>query len=110
MRSFASLRMTEKADVAASFEQAVVDVLTHKTMRAVQEFGAKSVIICGGVAANKALRANLQQTTNNLRLNFFVPPDDLNGDNAAMIAIAAYIDHLKKAKPLSLEAKGNLGI
>ena len=83
---------------AASFEQAVVDVLVTKTMRAVQEFGAKSVILCGGVAANKALRANLRRTTNDLRLNFFVPPNDLNGDNAAMIAMSTYINHLKKKK------------
>ena len=88
----------KKADIAASFQQAVIDVLTKKTIRAAQEFNAKSGLLCGGVSANRALRDNLRQTTNDLRLNFFVPDFEFNTDNAAMIAAAGYIALLQKNK------------
>jgi N6-L-threonylcarbamoyladenine synthase len=78
-------------------------------MRAAQEFRAKSVILCGGVAANRALRRNLQLTTNNLHLRFFVPPFAYNTDNAAMIAAAAYVSYLRK-KRYRLAANGGLGL
>ena len=100
----------EKVDVAASFQAAVLDVLVGKTMRAAGEFGVRSVILCGGVAANKALRANLQLTTDNLRLKFFVPDFEYNTDNAAMIAAAAYIRLLAKKKPCRLTAQANLNL
>jgi len=99
----------KKADVAASFQKAVVDVLSIKTMRSVKEYRAKSVVLCGGVAANKALRANLEQITNNLSVNFFVPPFEYNTDNAAMIGVAAYINYLRKRNyPLQADANLNL--
>jgi len=66
-------------------------------------------LLCGGVAANRALRDNLQLTTNNFRLKFFVPDFEYNTDNAAMIAAAAYIGHLQKRK-LRLIAQPNLNI
>jgi len=84
----------QKADLAASFQEAAVDVLTRKTMRAVQMFGAKSVILAGGVAANKALRTRLGKECKKLGKNFFVSDFKYSGDNAAMIAAAAYIRHL----------------
>ncbi len=101
--------MSLKKDVAASFEQAIIDVLVKKTIRAVQEYGAKSVILAGGVAANKLLRETLKRETSNSNLNFLVPPRDLNTDNAAMIGIAAYIAYLqKKSYPLVADANLNL--
>src|SRR3989344_1250386 len=84
----------QKADLAASFQEAAVDVLTRKTMRAVQMFVAKSVILAGGVAANKALRTRLGKECKKLGKNFFVSDFKYSGDNAAMIAAAAYIRHL----------------
>ena len=99
----------DRADVAASAQAAIVETLVKKTIRAAREFGAKSVLLCGGVAANKALRRNLQLTTNNLRLKFFVPPFEYNTDNAAMIAAAAYIKYLQNRK-LKLIAQPNLNL
>lgn len=78
------------AAVCAEVQQAVIDVLIMKTIRAARDFGAKTVILCGGVAANDELRRNLELKTKNLKLNFLVPPKNLCTDNAAMIAAAAY--------------------
>jgi len=85
-----------KADVAASFQQAVIDVLTKKAMRAAEQFGAQTVFLCGGVAANKPLRASLQLQAERRGMHFVVPEFVFNTDNAVMIAAAAYIGHLRK--------------
>jgi N6-L-threonylcarbamoyladenine synthase len=76
-------------DICKAFQDAVVDVLVTKTMRAVKEFKAKSISLSGGVAANKALRESLQATSYQLQAKFFVPPINLCTDNGEMIAIAA---------------------
>ena len=101
--------LTLKPDIAASFQQAVIDILTFKTMRAAQEFGAKSVMLSGGVAANKLLRKTLNRESKKMGLQFFVPPKEFNTDNAAMIAVAGYMARLRKKK-LPFEANGNLSI
>ncbi len=98
-----------KEDVAASFQAAVIDVLVAKTMRAAREYGAKSVFLSGGVAANRALRNGLTFSAKRLAINFHVPPFEYNTDNAAMIAAAAYIGHLKKKK-YRLVAQPNLNL
>ena len=101
----------DKADVAASFQRAVIDVLTKKTMRAAEEFKAKSILLCGGVSANKPLQESLRATAYGLRANFIVPDFEFNTDNAAMIGAAAYINLLQKNKRrLKIEAQGNLNI
>lgn len=76
------------ADVAAGFQESVIDVLTVKTKRAAEEFKVKQVIAAGGVAANKQLRASLSETFLALNIPFYVPPIALCTDNAAMIAAA----------------------
>lgn len=78
------------ADLAASFQQAVVDVLVDKTADAALNFGAQQVCICGGVSANASLRAAAQQRFAELSLPFYIPPFALCTDNAAMIGAAAY--------------------
>ena len=98
-----------KADVAASFQQAAVDVLVAKTIRAAKQFGAKSVLLSGGVAANKKLRHDMKQAAKNLGINFFVPDFKYNQDNAAMIAVAGYMAYCRK-KNYKLAAKGDLDI
>jgi N6-L-threonylcarbamoyladenine synthase len=85
-----------KADIAASFQQAVMDVLVKKTMRAAREYGAQTVFICGGVAANKELRKQLGADCKKWGINFAAPANEYNTDNAAMIAAAAYLAKLRK--------------
>ena len=101
---------TDKADIAASFQQAAVDVLTKKAMRAAEEFSAKSVILCGGVACNKTLRETIKSEAEKRGLNFITPEIKFNTDNAAMIAVAAYVHSLAKKKTYKIEADSNLNL
>ncbi len=86
-----------KNDIAASFQQAVIDILIAKTLKAADEFQPKSTCLCGGVSANYELREQMAQAVKNLRtVSFHVPPMSLTTDNAAMIGIAAaYQDQSK---------------
>ena len=97
------------ADVAASFQQSVVDVLTEKTYRAAQEYKVKQVIVAGGVAANKGLRQSLKNRFNHTDTELYIPPIHLCTDNAAMIAAAGTILYEKeKFKALDLNANPSL--
>jgi N6-L-threonylcarbamoyladenine synthase len=78
------------ADVAASFQEAVVDTLVTKMSRAARETAARSVVIGGGVAANSALRTRVLDEAEKAGLRAFVPSRSLCTDNAAMIAAAAW--------------------
>ena len=98
-----------KKDVAASFQQAEEDVLVAKTIRAAREFGARSVMLSGGVAANKALRARLARESKNIGCDFFVPDFKYNLDNGAMIGVAGYMAYLRK-KRYALRARGDMEI
>ena len=71
-------------------QQAIIDVLISKTIRAAKEFRAKTIILSGGVAANESLRENLKSKAQSANLNFLVPPRILCTDNGAMIAMAGY--------------------
>jgi N6-L-threonylcarbamoyladenine synthase len=75
------------ADLAASFQEAVVDVLATKTVETAREHGAQSIALAGGVAANLPLRARLRQLS---EVPVLIPPVRLCTDNAAMIAAAAH--------------------
>ena len=98
-----------KADIAASFQEAAIDVLIQKTVRAARGFGAETVILGGGVAANKKLRNDLKRETRKLGLEFLVPRGKFNTDNAAMIAVASYINCLK-GKKYKITAQANLNM
>ncbi len=75
------------ADLAASFQQAVVDVLFKKTINAAREFGAKEILVAGGVSANRPLRQIFKAQS---EFPVHIPPLSLCTDNAAMIASAGY--------------------
>ncbi|KIL48335.1 tRNA (adenosine(37)-N6)-threonylcarbamoyltransferase complex transferase subunit TsaD [Jeotgalibacillus campisalis] len=79
-------------DLAASFQESVIDVLVTKTERAVSQFGAKQLLVAGGVAANKGLRERLHETFDDREdVELVIPPLSLCTDNAAMIAAAGTI-------------------
>ncbi len=84
-----------QADVAASFQKAVVDVLTEHSMHAVEESGIKKFAIAGGVASNSTLRAALTQACEERGIAFYHPSPLLCTDNAAMIGTAAYYEYVK---------------
>jgi len=77
----------DPADVAAGFQESVVDVLVEKTARAAEALGAREVLLAGGVAANRLLRGRMRER---LSLPVRYPPIWLCTDNAAMIAAAGY--------------------
>ncbi|EKD43825.1 MAG: hypothetical protein ACD_72C00102G0004, partial [uncultured bacterium] len=81
-----------KNDFCASFEQAIIDTLIYKTIRAIKEINPKTLILAGGVSANKKLRETLAKTisTQYPETKFFYPELKYCMDNAAMIAVAGY--------------------
>ncbi len=95
-------RRIRRADLAASFQQAVIDVLVGKTIRAARQYGAKSVMLAGGVAANGELRTQLQAAVEQAlpHTKYFQPALAYCTDNAAMIAArGAQLFALKKHWP-----------
>ncbi len=98
-----------RAEVARAFSNAAIDVLVKKTLRAAKETGAKSLMLSGGVAANKSLRAALKKEAKKSCLPLLVAPAKYNTDNAVMIAAAAYLQSLRKKK-YPLRARGDLSI
>lgn len=85
--------------VAYESQEAIVDVLAHKTISAAKEYKAKSIMLSGGVSANKLLRERLRRESEKLGLPFFKPELEYTGDNAAMVALAGYRWWLKKKSP-----------
>ena len=82
-------------DVAASFQQAVVDVLVSHAGDAIDQYGLKKFALAGGVAANTALRAGMKEMCAEKGADFYCPPPILCTDNAAMIGSAAYFEFVK---------------
>jgi len=80
----------ETADVAASFQAAVVDVLTHKAQRAAREIGATGICLAGGVAANSELREKVLDICVEDGIQGFLPSRAMCTDNAAMVAATAW--------------------
>lgn len=83
-----------KADIAASFQKAVTDVLVDNAMRAVREYGLSKLAIAGGVASNSALREAMREACEKNGVEFYHPSPILCTDNAAMIGSAAYYEYM----------------
>lgn len=79
-----------KEDLAASFQKVAVESITNKVRKAINDKGIKNVIIAGGVAANKILRAAMQELTDELNVELSIPPMKYCTDNATMIAAAGF--------------------
>jgi len=95
----------KKAKIAREFEDAVVDVLTFKTSNAIQETNSKTLILGGGVIANKEIRKNMQILSHDLGIELLMPEMELATDNAIMIGIAGYMRFLDE-KPSSINVEG----
>lgn len=105
-------RTSEKyiKETATEIQQAIIDVLIHKTIKAAKDYKVKSIIISGGVAANEKLRKQFISKLKKLNIQFFAPEKILCTDNAAMIGITAFFHFQEKVSWKKLKAQANLRI
>ena len=100
-----------RADVAASFQQAVVDVLVGRAVKAAKNLGEDRIAVAGGVAANSALRAGMQKGCDEAGIKLYHPSPIFCTDNAAMIAVQGYYEYIAgRRSGLDLNAVPNLKI
>jgi len=98
-----------RQEIAREFEDAVVEVIVKKTKEAVEQYGAQTIIMGGGVSANKKIRNDFNNLAKDLNIEFLVPEISASTDNAFMIALAGYINIKSGKKPeTEFKAKGNL--
>jgi len=104
-------REVSSADVAAGFQQAVVDVLVDKVLAAARVYRPARILLAGGVAANRALARELKRRAAADGFGVTVPPPVYCTDNAAMVACAGYYRYLRgEFSPLTLNAAAGLGL
>jgi N6-L-threonylcarbamoyladenine synthase len=111
IKKIGKLNKETKEKIALEFENAVVDVLIYKTIKAKEKYKAKTIIVAGGVACNKHLQRQMKKAAGkDVKLLF--PEKELTGDNSIMIGIAGYLNYIKNKKKVSkigsIKAKGNL--
>jgi len=101
----------QRANLAASIEQAIVDILVEKTTKATQKYEISQIMVAGGVAANQKLVDRLQVTMNsvNSKIILHIPNTNLCTDNGAMIAAAGFFES-ERINPLNLQANPNLSL
>jgi len=123
IRDFPIQNENERAKIAREFEDAVVEVLVSKTLKAVEKYDAKTLIVAGGVSANKHLRSEFERACAEAKppqdttrgglasaLTLLFPGEELTGDNALMIAIAGYFNIKNGGINLGIKADGNLSL
>lgn len=99
----------DRADLAASFQKAVVDTLVEKAIRAAKEYKMDKLAIAGGVASNSTLRSAMEEACSREGIQFYYPSPVFCTDNAAMIGVAAYYEYRKGTRHgLDLNAVPNL--
>jgi len=100
-------------EICYEFQNAALDVLIYKTIKAAQEYKVKSIFLSGGVSANKELRRRLENEAKKMKINYSQPEFEYTTDNAAMIAAAGYFNYQnnKKIKTAydAVKMKANLG-
>lgn len=110
-KDLSKLSEKQKKEIAKEFEDSVIEILLSKTERAIQEFSPKSLIVGGGVTANKLIREKfLNLETKYPDLKVYIPEKSLSTDNATMITMAGYLNYINKERELELVANGNLDI
>jgi len=98
-----------RQDVACEFENAVLEVLIKKTQKAVEQFSAQTIILGGGVSANKKLRKDFKNLAVDSQIDCLIPEVSASTDNALMIAVAGYINLISGKKThTEFKAEGNL--
>jgi N6-L-threonylcarbamoyladenine synthase len=105
-----ALTPATRADLAASFQQAVVDVLVSKSRQALERTGYARLAVGGGVAANRPLRAALGTMTSEVGAELIIPPLSLCTDNAAMAAMATEKWRRQEFSPLDLDVTPTLSL
>ena len=98
-----------RADIAAEFEAAIVDVLVAKSLAALQQCGVAHLVVAGGVGANLQLRARLHQASSRQGFSVYFPPAEFCTDNGAMIAFAAAL-RLQRDKATQAETDGAFSV
>ena len=100
-----------KSQIALEFENAAIECLIYKTAKAVEKYKIKTLIVAGGVAANKHLRNEMKKITNK-KIKIYFPTKELSTDNSIMIGIAGYLNYVKNKRKVprlnSIKATGNL--
>jgi len=107
-----------KSMIALEFENAAIECLVYKTQKAIEKYKIKTLIVAGGVSANKYLKSEMNKITNRAkgragnRIKLLFPTQELSGDNSIMIGIAGYLNYIKNKKKVpkinSIRATGNL--
>lgn len=114
VKKLGALTETDKIAIAHEFQTAAVDVLIAKTLAAVKKFEAKTLVVGGGVIANRELKRRLKEELANIspKTELLLPDPKLSTDNATMIALAAYFHSLKKKYRINpkIVASGNLSL
>src|SRR3989344_8302707 len=98
LTKIAPLSNSQRTEIAHEAQEAIVDVLVSKTLKAAEKFQPKSILIAGGVSANKRLRSRLAEEVSRLtpKTYYLEPAPQYTTDNAAMIACAAYYNHVSR--------------
>jgi len=112
LRDIPNISENDKKHLAHEFENAVADVLWHKTSRALAETGARTLVIGGGVSANTHIKRTFQEciAREYPEVALRIPPTSLSTDNAVMIALAGYYRALQKEFKTEFVANGNLSL
>ncbi|MFH1188014.1 MAG: tRNA (adenosine(37)-N6)-threonylcarbamoyltransferase complex transferase subunit TsaD [bacterium] len=100
-----TVKNNQADDICASFQQAVIDVLINKTIKAAKKYKVKTIMLAGGVASNDELRKQMAEKIKSElpQTSFTFPDKQFCTDNAAMVAAAGYFHYDKKLKPYNLE-------